>query len=106
MSPLPTTISACGVELRLVGKPTRSGHARWECVLLPGSRTRIGIEVDDFNRDDLPPVWRGYITSDGGPDVGTAHHSTQDEAVRDLERVVFVLWAAFRELPAMKEATR
>lgn len=104
MSALPTTIPTCGVELRLVGKPAR-GFARWECVLLPGSRTRIGIEVDDFGGGELPPLWRGYITSDGGPDIGTAHHSTQAEAVADLERVVFVLWAAFRELPAMREAT-
>lgn len=101
----PTAIPACGVELRPVGKPAR-GFARWECVLLPGSRTRIGIEADDLGRDDLPPMWRGYITSDGGPDLSTASSSTQAEAVADLERVVFVLWAALRELPAMKEATR
>jgi len=93
---LPATITVCGAVLTQVR--AHKGRAVWECRLLEEPRVRIGVEVDDLGRSDLPPLARGYVTVDGGPDFHVAAMDTIESAVEELTRAVTTLRAALGRL--------
>ena len=84
-----------GTELRCTRND--AAHETWEATLTESPRVRMGLACERWGHGTS---WRGYVTSDGGPDFWTSLHDTREAAAEDLARCVGTMRAALAKVGA------